>query len=374
MTLINHVTRIHFADGVLEDALRAEIEAARIRRPLIVADRGAVEDNLIDRLFLALPRGIAATLFDAVPAPPTEAAARAAAALYLEAGCDALVSFGSGAAIDLAKAAGLAVRHEGPFSRYAAAEGGAGRIRGPLPAHLAIPTTAGSGAEVDPAALVLLADAGQAGLCSPRLVPDTAICDPTLTLSLPPGPSAATGMDALSHLVETHVATGYNPPADGIALDGLARLSASIERVVQNGADLAARREMMAAAMNGALAMQKGLGAVHAASHALGVLCARADHGSLNAVLLPHVLAFDEPAAAHRYPAILRALGRGTDLPEALSRLTERLGLPGRLSALGVGATALETAPCLAERDRANGTNPRRAAAGDYRALMRAAL
>lgn len=377
MTLITYLTRIHFADNVLEDALRAEAEAAGMTRPLIVTDAGVVRAGLVDRLFEALPRGTSATLFDATPANPTEAAARAAARVYTEAACNGFVSLGGGSAIDLAKAAAIAVSHEGPLVRYAAVEGGIRRIGDRLPPHLAIPTTAGTGSEVGRGALIILADGRKLGILSPHLIPTAAICDPTLTLGLPPGLTAGTGMDAITHCIETYIATSYNPPADGIALDGLDRGWANIERAAAQGDDLAARREMMAAAMNGALAFQKGLGAVHAASHALGSWnggCLH--HGTLNAVLLPHVLVYNAPAAGHRYPALARAmrLDPGADVADAVAAMNARLGLPARLRDMGLDRAALEAAAPLAASDHTNGTNPRRAEAADYLALLAAAL
>lgn len=377
MTLITYLTRIHFADGVLEAALKAEIEAAGMRRPLVVTDRGVVAAGLLDRVFQALPPGTSAQLYDGTPANPTEAAVREAAALYRGEECDGFLSIGGGSPIDLAKAAAIAVTHAGPLRLYAAIEGGTGRIRNALPHHVAIPTTAGTGSEVGRGAVIVLDDGRKLALLSPRLVPTAAICDPTLTLTLPPALTAGTGMDALTHCVETYVAASYNPPADGIALDGLARAAANIERAVECPRDLSARREMMAAAMNGALAFQKGLGGVHAMSHALGGFGgAGLHHGTLNGVLLPHVIAFNAPAAGHRYAALAAAmkLPPGADVADALHRLSERIGLPGGLAGLGVDDATIERAAPLAEKDHTNGTNPRRATAEDYRSLMRAAL
>jgi alcohol dehydrogenase class IV len=189
--------------------------------------------------------------------------------------------------------------------------------------------------------------------------------------------TAATGMDALTHCIETYIATAYNPPADGIALDGLRRAAVYIRRAVEKGSDLVARREMMAAAMNGALAFQKGLGGVHAMSHALGGLKGyHLHHGTLNAMLLPHVLDFNGPAVHHRYADLKQAMGLGPDdeLSGAIKTLTEQLGLPDGLAAMGVDRNAIELAAPLAEKDHTHGTNPRRASVQDYRQLMQAAL
>ncbi|MGI9506025.1 MAG: iron-containing alcohol dehydrogenase [Geminicoccaceae bacterium] len=377
MALINYLTRIHFADGVLEEALRAEVDGLGIKRPLLVTDKGLVEAGLVERAEAALPAGVAPTLFDGTPSNPTEGAVKQATALYRSESCDGLIGFGGGSSIDLAKAVGLLVTHDEPLSDYAAIEGGIARIKDRLPPHIAIPTTAGTGSEVGRGAVITLADGRKLGLISPHLIPKVAICDPTLTLDLPPLLTAATGMDAMTHCIETYIATAYNPPADGIALDGLRRAATHIERAVERGSDLTARREMMAAAMNGALAFQKGLGGVHAMSHALGGLSGYSlHHGMLNAVLLPHMLAFNGPAVSHRYADLNRAmaLSGSTDIVDGISALVRRIGLPMHLADMGVDEQAIDLAAPMAEKDHTNGTNPRRAGTEDYRALMQAAL
>jgi 4-hydroxybutyrate dehydrogenase len=376
MSLISYLTRIHFADGVVEEALAAELDDLGVARPLIVSDQGIAQAGLLERVEDAASAPTV-VLFEQGSVSPSEAGAARIAELYRESHCDGLIALGGGTIIDLAKIVALLVSHGGPLVAFAGGGGRLGLIRDVLPPMIAIPTTAGSGAEVVPATGVALEGGQIVGLSSPHLLPKVTICDPTLTISLPPALTAGTGMDALTHCIETYIATAYNPPADGIALDGIARAARHLERAVQDGRDLTARREMMAAALNGALAVQKGLGGVHALSHALGGLEGyRLHHGTLNGVLLPYMLDFNAPAVGDRYVAIKRAMGLGprTDLAEELFRLTGRLGLPTSLGELGIDLAAIERAALLAERDPAHRTNPRRARREDYLAVMRGAL
>ena len=377
MSLISYLTRIHFADGVVEEALAAELGQLGIDRPLIVTDKGVAAAGLLERVEDALPAPMTPVVFEGSPTKPSEAVAVTLAELYQDRACDGLIALGGGTIIDLAKVVALLVSHHGPLGAFAAGGGRLGLIRDVLPPVIAIPTTAGSGAEAVGGTGVALANGQTLRLNSPYLIPKVAICDPTLTLSLPRALTAGTGMDALTHCIETFVATAYNPPADGIALDGIARAARYLERAVQDGRDLTARREMMAAALDGALALQKGLGGVHAISHALGALEGyQLHHGTLNAVLLPYMLDYNAPAVGDRYAAIQRAMGlrRRADLADGLLRLTRRLGLPTSLGELGIDLAAVERAAPQAEHDPASRTNPRRVRRDDYVALMRAAL
>lgn len=377
MALINYLNRVHFAKGILGQALAAECATLKLRRPLVVTDKGVAAAALLDALTEALPADCAAVIFDETPENPTEAATEAARAVYVENGCDGLIGFGGGSAMDLAKAVALMASHDGPLASYMAVEGGVARIRDVLPPLIAIPTTAGTGSEVGRGALIVLNDNRKLGALSPYLVPKAAICDPVLTRSLPPFLTAATGMDALTHCIETYISPAFNPPADGIALEGLRRAARNIRTATEDGGDLDARQEMMAAALNGALAFQKGLGGVHAMSHALGGLPGlKLHHGALNAILLPYVLRFNAPVVGHRYAEINRAMGAApeADTASEVAALTASLNLPVRLSELGVERAHIEAAAPLAERDHTNQTNPRAATAADYLALMEDAL
>jgi alcohol dehydrogenase class IV len=372
MALITYLTRILFDFGAVAQ-LGEELDRLGVRRPLIATDPGVVAAGLVDRVVDALPDGAEGVVFDATPANPTEAAVRAAAALYAEAACDGVVAIGGGSAIDLAKGVRLAATHDGPLAHYAAIEGGIPRIRADVAPMVAIPTTAGTGSEVGRGTVLVLDDGRKLGLLSPHLIPSVAICDPELTLGLPADVTAGTGMDAIAHCIETFLAPAVNPPADAIALDGLARASAHIERAVADGSDRQARWQMMMAAMEGAMAFQKGLGAVHALSHPLGSLTEpRLHHGTLNAVLLPAVMRFNAPAVGDKPARLAAAMGlpAGADPAEAIAALTARLGLPTTLSAMGVPEAVRDPMAEAATRDHCTATNPRPADTDAYRALL----
>ena len=217
--------------------------------------------------------------------------------VYLAEGCDGLVAIGGGSSIDLAKGVAIAATHPGPLKTYATIEGGSPRISERVAPLIAVPTTAGTGSEVARGAIVIVDDGRKLGFHSWHLVPKTALCDPELTLGLPPFLTAATGMDAIAHCMETFMAPAVNPPADGIALDGLERAWAHIERATRDGSDREARFNMMSASMQGAMAFQKGLGCVHSLSHSLGGADPKLHHGTLNAMFLPAVVTLQRERA-----------------------------------------------------------------------------
>src|SRR3954452_3065928 len=271
MALISYLTTIRFGCGLLSE-IPEDLDALSIRRPLIVTAKGVIAAGLLERLFAAMPSGMPQLVFDEVPSNPTEEAAHAALSHYRDHNCDGLVALGGGSPIDLAKAVAVLATHPTPLAQYAAVEGGLERVTDRVAPVIAVPTTAGTGSEVGRAALINLADGRKLGLVSPHLIPKRAICDPDLTLGLPPRLTAATGMDALSHCIETFLSPRFNPPAEAIALDGAGRIMRFLERAFADGADREARSELMMGALEGGLTFQKGLGAVHGLSHALGSL------------------------------------------------------------------------------------------------------
>jgi hypothetical protein len=373
MATIQYLTTIHVDHGAVA-CVRDALDELGVRRPLVVTDRGVVAAGLLDRLTARLDGDdLAERVFADTPANPTEAAARTAAERFTKLRCDGLVAMGGGSAMDLAKAAGLLARQGGPLGDYAAVVGGAARIRAEQPPLVAIPTTAGTGSEVGRGAVIILDDGRKLALISPHLIPDRALIDPDLALDLPPALTAGTGMDAISHCIETFTAPSSNPPAEAIALDGLERAVRALPRAVADGHDRRARYDMAIAAMEGAMAFQKGLGAVHALSHPLG---ARVElglhHGTLNAVLLPAVLRFNAPALGDRAHRLRRAIGLAdeADLATWARVFSARLGLPGGLAAMGVPAAILDEIAEAAPFDHTHATNARPVTAVDYRRIL----
>lgn len=374
MALINYLTSVQFDFGALT-LLPAELKKLGIARPFLVTDKGVRAAGLLDRVTGVLGEGLAPTVYDDTPANPTEDAALQAAEAFKAAGCDGIVALGGGSAIDLAKAVALIATHPGPLQQYAAVEGGVSRI-GPVAPLIAIPTTAGTGSEVGRAAVIIIQSGRKLGLLSPHLLPKLAICDPELTIGLPPMLTAATGMDAISHCVETFLAPAVNPPAEAIALDGLSRAIAHIERATRDGSDRDARWNMMMAAMEGAMAFQKGLGAVHALSHPLGALPQRPHHGTLNAILLPAVLRFNRPSVGAKWARLNAVLGLPEDGDAAgfFAGLNSRLGLPAGFTAMGISREDLAPIPAQALKDHCHATNPRLASEDDYRGMLEESL
>ena len=379
MALIYYITQIQFDFGAIA-LLKQECARVGITRPLIVTDAGVKAAGVLQKALDALPADMLVTVFDQTPSNPTEAAVRAAAALYKSGGCDGLIAVGGGSAIDCAKGVAIAATHEGPLKTYATIEGGSPKITDRCAPLIAVPTTSGTGSEVARGAILILDDHRKLGFHSWHLVPKAAICDPELTLGLPARLTAATGMDAIAHCMETFMSAAFNPPADGIALDGLERGWAHIERATRDGSDREARFNLMSASMQGAMAFQKGLGCVHSLSHSLGGVDPRLHHGTLNAMFLPAVVRFNSGAEsvqkAKRLDRMARAMGlqSGGDIAEAITDMNARLGLPTGLAAMGVERAWFDKIIAGALADHCHGTNPRIASREEYEAMLGASM
>jgi len=373
MPLLQFVNRVWFEEGTVK-RIGSELRRLGVKRPLVCTDKGIVGAGIADAVRGHWPTETPWIVFDETPANPTESAVRAALALYRSEGCDGIVAIGGGSPIDLGKAVNLLAGHPEPLAQYETAKKGLGKI-GPVGPLIAVPTTAGTGTEVSIGTVILTDDGRKSTIASPYLIPAVAICDPVLTLGLPKLLTAATGMDAVTHCIEAYLSPLYNPIADAIGLDGLARAVArgALERAVADGSDITARTEMMMAALEGALAFTKGLGAVHSMSHAAArIEGLRLHHGTLNAVILPSVLRFNAPHCATKMAALARVMEvpDPVGLPAAIEALNARLGLPGSLGDMGVAADAIPEMVAYADADVSSLTNPVRPTPDDYARLF----
>jgi 4-hydroxybutyrate dehydrogenase len=378
MSLIYYITQVQFEFGAVK-LLQQECQRVGIQRPLIITDAGIKAAGILQTALACLP-DLPVQVFDQTPSNPTEAAVRAAAQLFTQHQCDGLIALGGGSSIDCAKGVAIAATHPGALKTYATIEGGSAKITEAVAPIIAVPTTSGTGSEVARGAILIVDDHRKLGFHSWYLVPKSAICDPELTLGLPPLLTAATGMDAIAHCMETFMAPAFNPPADGIGLDGLQRAWAHIEQATQHGSDKEARRQLMSASMQGAMAFQKGLGCVHSLSHSLGGVNPRLHHGTLNAMFLPAVIAFNASAESmlndKRIDRMAQAmgLGAGSDLGLAIKDMNARLGLPSGLAAMGVQEAQFDAIITGALADHCHKTGPRLATANDYREMLLQAM
>jgi alcohol dehydrogenase class IV len=366
--------RILFGAGA-RGLLAGEIARLGITRPLVVTDPGLVAAGLVAQV--VGPLGKQAVIFSEVRPNPTEGDVLVGLDCYRNAGCDGLIGVGGGSPIDAAKAIRLLAAHPGRLADYDVTRGGLDKIKPSMPPLVAIPTTAGTGTEAGRGALIQLPQTGRkTAVLSPHLLPSTAICDPDLTRELPPVLTAGTGMDAFTHCVESYLSTALHPICDGIAVEGLRYISRGLETAVRDGSNGEARSAMMMGSLLGGISFHKGLGVVHALSHALGSR-GRAHHGTLNAILLPFALRFNRDAAGPRMADLAGrlGLGRGGDAAGHLITLTElvlaRMPLPRRLGEVdGLAREQIAEYARLALFDHCHRTNPRPCTQSDLEDLL----
>jgi 4-hydroxybutyrate dehydrogenase len=380
---MSYPTRVVFGTGALQ-RLPAQVERLQMRKPLVVADQGIVKSGLLARVLDVLKgSGIAHGIFDRVNPDPTEEDAFDGVAAYRNQNCVGVIAVGGGSPLDTAKLIQLLTTHQPPLSRYDDATGGDRFVRDDLPPLIAIPTTAGTGSEVSRSAVATLKDTGRKTVIfSPHLMPKAAICDPELTVGMPRWLTAATGIDAFTHCLEAYLANALHPLADAVAIDGIGRVGAALEIAVEKGTHLAARGQMMIAAMEGAMAFQKGLGACHALAHALTPI-SRVHHGLANAIVLPAVLEFNRSACAARLAHVSVALGDNSltreemlasNAIERIRGLLTRIGIPQRLRDAGVREADLPLIAKKAFQDASHQTNPRPCTEEDLLGIAKAAF
>ena len=375
MATIQYLTRIEFDYGAIK-ILPNLLSSLGISKPLLVTDpflsKTAIVGDIQELLSQFNP-----ILFANTPQNPTEDAVEEAVQVCLAEKCDGIIAIGGGSSIDLAKGVALLATHSGPIEQYAVILGGLEKISSKVVPVIAVPTTAGTGSEVGRAALISLRDGRKLGFISPHLIPKIALCDPELTLGLPPSLTAATGMDALTLCIETYLSPRVNPPGDAIAIDGAKRAATWIELAFKDGSNRDARWNMMMASLQGGLTFQKGLGAVHSMSHPLGGLKSPVlHHGTLNAVILPAVLRFNESYCTEKFAELKIAMGvpNGTSLDRFIENLNQKLNLPKSLSAMGVTRGIIPAMVEGALKDHSSASNPRPLSKKDFELLFEEAL
>ena len=359
---LNYFNRPYFENGAIRK-LSEVLIAQQINNPLICTDPGLSSVGMTDKIKDLISSDFSSSFFEETPANPTEEAVMNALKVYKDNNCDGVVGFGGGSSMDLAKAVALMANHDGDLMDYSVNEGGYGKITETIP-MVAIPTTAGTGSEVSVGSLIVMNDGRKLIFASPHLMPNAAICDPELTIGLPPVLTAGAGMDALTHCIVAILSPINDPPAEAVGIDGIEKIikEESLIRAYKDGQDKDARWSMMMASTEGAMAFSKGLGAVHSMSHAAGAnQVLRLHHGTLNAVILPSVLRFNQNYVGDKYSRILRAMGKNQsiDLANEIEKLNEKIGMPNSLGEMGVTEDMIPELIAHAMTDPSNITTPK---------------
>ena len=360
-------TPIHFGPGARAQ-VGPHLKAQGLQRPLIVTDRGIAALKLHADLIAQLTQsGFAVASFSEVWGNPVKSQVEAGAAAYRAHKADCIIGLGGGAAVDVAKAVALMINHPGDLFDYEDEKPGARAIDREIPYWIALPTTAGTGSEVGRSSVISdEATHIKKIIFSPKLLARAVFADPELTLDLPAHITAATGMDALTHCVEAYLAKDYHPICDGIALEGMRLVAQHLVGCVREPRNLDARGGMLMAAMMGAIAFQKGLGLTHSCAHALSTV-ADLHHGLANGIVIDHALKFNIDAVPERFRIMAQAVGiadpqkqNGAGFIEWLATLKEDIGIPAKLSAVGIRRDQLAQLGALAFQDGCHQNNPRR--------------
>lgn len=365
-------TEIHFGPGArlrLPESL-ADLSPAG-KRPLIVTDSNVATLPFFSEIAASAPN---AAVFSDILGNPVESHVTAGLTAYKRHHADAIVAIGGGAAMDVAKAIALGVHHPGNIFDYEDGAPGAKPIDKGLPPIIALPTTAGTGSEVGRSSVISTNDTHKKKiLFTPKMLPRIILADPELTLGLPAGITAATGMDALTHLIEAYITSGgENPLCDGIALEGIYLVSQHLTRCVRTPKDLEARSGMLNAALMGAVAFQKGLGANHSCAHALSTVCDM-HHGLANGIMLPYVMEFNQDAVADKFKRMADIV-KAEDFCAWIRGLQSEIGIPAHLSDIGVKETDIDALVDIAIDDVCHPLNPKPVSKQDFRALFKKAL
>ena len=375
MGLIPSFPPVHFDLGAIKE-LGSELNQRKITRPLFLTDRGIVEHQVLKNVTDVLPGDADFFVYKDIPENPTIEGINGALKVYREKKCDGIIAVGGGSVLDSGKALRVVAIQGGEILEYLKDPEKIGTDVAP---YITVPTTAGTGAEITfGGGIHPEPNAPAMSIRSPHVRPDLAICDPELTISLPPYLTAATGMDAVTHCVEGYLSVNANAPAEAIALDGIYRAFKYIDRAVQNGLDLEARYNMSMAALQGGMAIYMGLGPIHSLSMAFGN--SPLHHGTLVTVSMPAVMRYYDGKIDDRLDAIAHAMGLegGLGVGERIAQLTEntnsRLGLPSGVREMGYDKNDIDVMTDDALSSQFNVTAPIRPTREEYRDIVIAAL
>jgi alcohol dehydrogenase class IV len=368
-------TAIHFGPGARK-LVAEHLKQQGLKRPLIVTDKGLATLPILHDFAEGL-EGLEVKVYAGVFGNPVKKQVDDGAAAYKEHRADCVIGFGGGAALDVAKAVALMAVHEGNVLQYAWDHPQVLPIKNALPYFVALPTTSGTGSEVGRSS-VISDDTTHVKkvVFNPVLLARAVFADPELTLDLPPPVTAATGMDALTHNVESYLSPAYHPLCDGIALEGARIAAHALETAVREPRNLQARSDMMMSSMMGAIAFQKDLGAVHSCAHALGTVVDM-HHGLANGIMIDHVMRFNLDAADRKMAELARVCGAGTtamDFVEWLVALKARINIPAKLGAKGVTAQHIPELVKIAVDDICHQTNPKPCNAKDFERIFSSAI
>ena len=376
VTTFYYPAKIVFGPGAIE-RLPLEIGAFKMSRPLVVTDGGLAKGPVFDRVLGIIRKRCGdVVVFDQVLPNPTEQNVLDGVARYQEAKCDSVIGVGGGSPLDAAKAITLKATHPLPLADYDDLKDGSDRISSNVPPFLAVPTTSGTGSDVSRSSVITVtATNRKTVIFSPFLMPKVSISDPELTLGMPAHITAGTGMDAFTHNLEAYLAKGYHPLSDAIALGGVKLVWQYLPRAVADGNDLEARTQVMAAAIMGATAFQKGLGAVHSLAHPLSTI-AGMHHGTSNAVLLPPVMRFNATVVADRLKDLAAAMSAEPTVDAAIQRVLElnRLCRIGTLRDYRVTEDMIVPMAAKAMEDGCRLCNPREVREEDMIQLYKEAM
>lgn len=368
-------TAIRFGAGARKEVAK-HLGKKGLQRPLIVTDK-ALAVLPVWKEFKTYLDGLDLAVFSGVFGNPTASQVTAGADAFKAHRADCVIGFGGGAALDVAKVIGIAATHDGNILEYAWDHPQVRAIVQPLPYFIAMPTTAGTGSEVGRSAVISEDQTHLKRIIfSAKIMAKIVFADPELTLGLPAHVTAATGMDALTHNIESYLSPSYHPLCDGIALEGTRIAAAALRTAVHEPSNLQARSDMMMASMMGAIAFQKDLGAVHSCAHALGAVC-DLHHGLANALMIDTVLAWNYEAAPEKFDELAHVCevhGGGEEFVPWLAALKARVGITGKLGEHGVKREQIPRLVEIAVADICHQTNPRPCTAADFQRLFEEAM